>query len=230
MIDLSKLGYPNVKQMYLFDFTPGQGGDFFITLASKCSSEFVHSWENTQQMLTRMAEFKKTTRMPGNNIGGKLIYHDSVSKYQQQILQDLQQKRGDLGTKISFCTHPTGSNLNTRISDVLVQCFPGLPLQRVALSIKSDTSRRFAEYHYGYATDVVQNTQAPDSRFILWEDPVNTIELDPIDLLVNDPEELKRQVLRISSDINWQWYDHVVAVYRKIKIDPFLEWYKQEKK
>jgi len=230
MIDLNSLGYPNVKQMYLFDFTPGQGGDFFITLASKCSREFILSWENTQQMLDRMAEFEQTTRMPGNNIGGKLIYHDSIAAYKNQILQELKRHRSDTGTKISFCTHPTGDNLNTRISDVLAYCFPKLPLQRVALTISSDISRKFAEYHYGYDADMVQRTQAPGSRFILWEDTVNTIQLDPIDLVISDPEQLKQKVQLISTDVNWEWYNHVVDIYRKIKIDPFLKWYEQENK
>jgi hypothetical protein len=233
MIYLNSFGYTGVNKMYLFDFTPGQGGDFFITLASKCSSEFVNSWEDSAQMKNRMAEFYNTKLMPGNNIGGKLIYHDSISAYRQQILDDLRNKPAKpidaCKSKISFCTHPTGSNLNTPISDVLKYCFPELPLQRVALSMDSDISRKFAEFYYDYDADTVHRTQEPGSRFILWEDPVNTIKLDPIDLLITDPEKLKQHVLQISSDINWQWYNYVVDSYLKIKIKPFLEWYEQEK-
>ena len=230
MIDLTSIGYPNIEKIYLFDFTPGHGGDFFITLASKCSPEFVYAWQNTEQMQDRMQEFLETKQMPGNNIGGKLIYADSVSEYKQQILADLYRIGGSTATKMSFCTHPTGDNVNTRISDVLKHCFPRIPIQRVALTITSKISEYFTIYSYynddsEYTRLTLRRTQDPESRFIYWEDPKNTLLVDHMDLFINNPVQFKNSVQDIAGTVNWDWYNYIIEMYAETKVDPSLKWY-----
>lgn len=232
MINLKELGYPNVNELYLFDFVPGCGGDFFITLASKCSSDFVNCWENDLDMETRMAEFRETKLMPGNNIGGKLIYYDTIGEYKQQILADLYRIGGSDATKMSFCTHPTGNNVNTRITDVLADCFPDIPIKCVALCTQSLISKQFTLYHYydlldfdGYYLDTLQDEH---SRFIRWLDPENTLLIDHINLLINDPVKFKQAVLDITGPVslNWNWYTSIIETYTEYKVDEFLVYYR----
>jgi len=232
MINLKELGYPNIKQIYLFDFVPGAGGDFFITLASKCSPEFVNCWQNDVDMLDRIIEFEETSKMPGNNIGGKLIYYDTIGEYKQQILADLYSIGGSDATKMSFCTHPTGNNVNTRISDVLAHCFPDIPITRVCLYTHSLVSQQFTLHSYydtldfdGHYLDTLQDET---SRFIYWEDPENSFLIDHINLFINDPVKFKQAVIEIAGTLNWNWYVKITESYWEYKVMPFYNQFKEE--
>lgn len=231
MINLKELGYPNIEQLYLFDFVPGAGGDFFITLASKCSSDFVNCWQDDVDMLGRMLEFEETSKMPGNNIGGKLIDFDTIGEYKQQILADLYSVGGSEATKMSFCTHPTGNNVNTRITDVLKHCFPDIPITRVCLFTNSLLSKQFTLYSYydlldfdGHYLDTLQDET---SRFIFWEDPENSFLIDHINLFINDPVKFKQAVLEIAGTVNWTWYTKITELYWQQKIEPFYSQFKE---
>lgn len=229
MINLKDIGYPNIKEIYLFDFVPGSGGDMFITLASRCSGDFVNCWKDDIDMQERMEEFEETMKMPGNNIGGKLIDFNTIGEYKQQILADLYSIGGSDATKISFCTHPTGSNLDVRISDVLAHCFPEIPITRVGLFTNSLISKQFTLYSYydcidfdGYYIDCLQDET---SRFIYWEDPENSFLIDHIDLFINDQVKFKQAVLEFAGMVNWNWYSKIIEIYTRVKVEPFLKWY-----
>ena len=88
---------------YLFEFLSGHGGDFFITLASKCSYKFVGAWESTNEAYERLQEFAETGKMPGNNIGKKLI-DGTWADYKASIQADMDRLQSDKPL-ISFCTH-----------------------------------------------------------------------------------------------------------------------------
>jgi hypothetical protein len=230
MIDLERLGYKDVQAIYLFDFVPGCGGDFFITLASKCSPQHVGSWNNTSHMQKRISDFEQSLLMPGNNIGGKLIYADTVDEYKQNIQEDLiriKHKYGTQGKYMSFCTHPTGNNVNTRISNVLAHCFPGIPIQRVALTAQTTTSIDYTYFWYAkeykYDKELITHWQSQNSRFIYWEDTANTLVIDHMDLFINNPALFKQAVLNIGSDVNMEWYDYITDLYTQTKVKPFME-------
>ena len=236
MINLKDIGYPNIKEIYLFDFVPGSGGDMFITLASRCSGDFVNSWKDDSVMQERMEEFEETMKMPGNNISGKLFEFNTIREYKQQILAGLYKIGGSDATKISFCTHPTGNNVNTRISDVLAHCFPEIPITRVGLFTNSLISKQFTLYSYydridfdGYYNDWmcsrIDRLQDKTSRFIYWEDPENSFLIDHIDLFINDQIKFKQAVLEFADMVNWNWYSTIIEIYTRVKVEPFLKWY-----
>ena len=226
MIDLKQLGYPNIDKIYLFDFTPGHGGDFFITLASKCSRDHVGSWKDWDELEDRMNEFKRTNLMPGNNIGGKLIYGNTISEFKQQILANLYSIGQSDATRMTFCTHPDGDNTNTPITTVLHHCFPDIPIQPVALKIDSDIGEGFTMYSYNWKDRLqLEKTQDEHSRWIYWEDPLNTLVFDHMDLVVNNRNKLREYASEIGGDINWDFYDRVIDIYYEHKVKPFLEWY-----
>jgi len=234
MVDLVTLGYPNVSKIYLFDFSPGHGGDFFITLASKCASDHVNSWRTTDEMEQRLDEFKDRKLMPGNNIGGKLIDHNTIDEYAEQIVQDLKHIGGSDATKMSFCTHPTGANENVKIHTVLEKCFPDIPIQQVALNIESPASEYFTMYSYynndsDFSRQALKRQRNENSRWIYWNDPENTIVLDQMTLMFEDRAQLKRQAQAIGN-INAEFYDRVIEVYSEVKVNPFLKWWNNRNK
>jgi len=224
--------YPNLEKIYLFDFTPGHAGDFFITLASKCSTEFVNGWTDMGQVTERMQEFERTKLFPGNNIGGKLIDFDTHNEYRDVIQADLDRIGPSDRRFMSFCTHPTGNNHSVRISDVLTEMFPNVPLQRVALSISTDISMAWTVYNYyndfsQHVKSTITRTQDERSRFIYWEDPMNTLVIDHIDLLINDPVKLKHQVLEIAEYVDWDFFNYAWNAYHKVKVNSFVKWWEK---
>lgn len=234
MDNLESLGYPNVNKLYLFDFSPGHGGDFFITLASKCSSDHVNSWKSVDEMEERLNEFKETKMMPGNNIGGKLINYNTIEDYAEQIIQDLKRIGGSDANKMSFCTHPTGDNKDVTIRSVLEHCFPGIPIQQVAMDIKSPASEYFTMYSYynddsDFSRQALKRQRNEDSRWIYWNDPENTIVLDQMTLMFDDRAKLKQQAQAIGN-VNNKFYDRVIEVYSEVKVNPFLKWWNNRNK
>lgn len=234
MVDLSKLGYPNVNKLYLFDFSPGHGGDFFITLASKCASDHVNSWNTWEEMEERLDEFREKKLMPGNNIGGKLINYNTIEDYAEQIIKDLKYIGGSDASKMSFCTHPIGNNKDVKIHTVLEHCFPGIPIQQVALGIESPASEYFTMYSYynddsDFSRQALQRQRNEDSRWIYWNDPENTIVLDQMTLMFEDKAQLKQQAQAIGN-INNKFYDRVIEVYSEVKVNPFLKWWNNRNK
>jgi hypothetical protein len=229
MDDLASLGYPNVNKLYLFDFSPGHGGDFFISLASKCARDHVNSWNTWEEMEERLDQFRETKLMPGNNIGGKLINYNTTEDFKEQIFTDLKRIGGSDATKMSFCTHPIGDNKDVKIRSVLEHCFPGTPIQQVALDIESPASEYFTMYNYynddsDFSKQHLRRQRNENSRWIFWNDPENTIVLDQMTLMFEDRAGLKQRAQAIG-DINDEFYDRVIEVYSEVKVNPFLKWW-----
>lgn len=235
MIDLKKYGLNNIDEIHLYDFTPGHGGDFFITLASKCSRIHFNHWLSMEDCRERMDIFKNQSdiaTMPGNALGTKLIYEFN---YRDKIIKELNYhaKKGkySYAKKLCFVTHPS-SKMVKPATKLLKELFPLIPIKRIALSIDTEESLHYILYHYynkdtsGWRKQYVLSSQSKDSRFIYWENPENTIKIDHIDLLLNNPQGLKEQVEKLGIDINWKMYDFVLNTYKEKKVDPFRSWFK----
>ncbi len=203
----------NLRKAYLFNFLSGHGGDFFITLASKCSRVHAGAWKDEQTFNERLDEFKVTGKMPGNNIGTKLINGD-WDLYRKMIEDNLAEfrsmshwKEGDI---MSFCTH-WGQNPDPTLKSRLEHWLQ-TEVEQVNMIPKTDVSRLFADHSYQWK--VLYNTV-----------PEDAVGIDHIDLLLNDRDELFKQVERIGEDLNWKYVEKVVDVYMEYKVQPFLDYY-----
>jgi len=215
--------FPNLERVYLFDFTPGYGGDFFITLASKCSRHFINSWIEWPRVVDRMTEFRETSLMPGNNIGGKLIGYDDENSYRLTIIRDLCSSKitNKTGRYLSLCTHSTGDH-EINILDTVRDLFAPVPVTPVCLEISTDRSHNWTCYH-----NPEQNwldSQAPFSKWLFWQDPENTILIDPIDALIaKDYDKLRSLAESIGEDLNNNFYEFVLQQYLQYKVNPYYD-------
>ena len=220
----SLLQFKNLERVYLFDFTPGYGGDFFITLASKCSPHFVNSWQHWYYVVDRMNEFAETKLMPGNNIGGKLIDYDDENSYRLKIMMDFENKLVNKNARyMSLCTHSTGTNLaKVSVLDTVRDLFAPIPVTPVCLEISTNRSHHWTDYHV--PEKHWKDRQAPFSPWLYWQDPENTILIDPIDALISkDYDKLKRLALDIAEDLNTEFYDYVLQKYLEHKVIPYYD-------
>lgn len=191
----------SLRKGYLFTFLSGHGGDFFITCASKCSRNFIGAWHDKKQVITRMNEFVLTKKMPGNNIGKKLI-EGTWQDYKKSIDIEIAQLQ-DTRPYVSFCTH-YGQNkvdIKPHLEDHL-----GIPIQEINLIPTTQQSWDWIDYHY----DSKHKEHAPEDG------------VDPIDLFLNNDKEFNFLVQRIGEDINWEWVNIVKRYFRDVKVNPFL--------
>lgn len=204
----------NLRKAYLFNFLSGHGGDFFITLASKCSKVHANAWQDDETFNERMEEFKVTGIMPGNNIGTKLIYKD-WQEYQKMIENHLQELRGYAFWKekevASFCTHWGQTADIPGLRDSL-ENYLQAPVEQVNMIPKTEISKLFADHVYKW--NVLHDSV-----------PADAVGIDHIDLLLNDRDELYKQVERIGEDVNWKRVEQVIDIYMEYKVQPFLDYY-----
>ena len=198
--------HSNLRKGYLFHFLSGHGGDFFITLASKCSRNFVGAWHDDKAVITRMNEFVITGKMPGNNIGKKLI-DGTWQDYKKSISNELI-KLDDNRPNISFCTHPGQNQVDIKphLEDWL-----NIPIQEIHLIPTTQQSLDWMDFHY---------------------DPIHAFQqyssdegIDHIDLLLNNEKQLDWFVQDIGENLNWEWVNIVKRYYRDVKVNPFLKNY-----
>ena len=202
--NLTGLLMSSLRKGYLFEFLSGHGGDFFITLASKCSYKFVGAWESTNEAYERLQEFAETGKMPGNNIGKKLI-DGTWADYKASIQADMDRLQSDKPL-ISFCTH-YGQNT----VDILphLEDWLQIPIEKVDLIPTTLQSQYWIDCFYD---------PIPEFQKLVPEKGI-----DQIDLWLNKPEELDYHVRRIGESLNWEWVQLTKDYYMEFKGKPFLD-------
>jgi hypothetical protein len=216
-IDLYKYNLDYLETVWLFEFISGGAGDFFITLASGCSTLHV---KTQADLITRMQEFKRTGKMPGNNIGKKFIENESLSEVEERIKNHLEELEPQYAPEqLSVCTHPGQSvDLASKIQSI----FPKQKIKKVCLSPTTKLSREYITFYYGYTKEQILTRQ---EDLMLWEDPLNTMVIDPVELAINNPEELKELATFIAGELDEEMYDYVYDIYYHHKLKPFKDYY-----
>jgi hypothetical protein len=219
----------NIKKVFLTEFIPGHGGDFFITLFSGAGQNFVGSFTK-DRIIKRLSE---GGNMPGNNVGGKLINYisseDMVNHINNSICK-IKSKDKDYysRTHIHFATHPNKQQ-DFNVRDLL-KSHTNLPLQKINLIPSTADSVLWCVYHFIKQYDIPNDQYDGIINTILHnvtktELSDTDINFDHIDILINNKQQLFQIANHISdSNIDKEVFDIILEYYTNTKLKSYLEW------
>lgn len=253
MISLEDHGFRNIKNIYLCEFITGHGGDYFITLYSVCHKDFLRFLDSNNDLKARFnynsVEGNKF-RMPGNNIGKKMIFiRNDIESYIIDDLKKLLIRRPECvdAKFLNMATHPikmvddrSGSRQHTDISTAsYIYNFFESKYEYKNVILVPTTFESFAFIAYFMHTEgepdtsIIRDvpyalhvhTDNGDSVINSNEFKGDVIYIDHIDIALNCEGKFLPLCKKIVSDnYDDDMFELTLEYYRKQKLEKFLEW------
>jgi hypothetical protein len=255
MISLEDYGFRNIKNIYLCEFITGHGGDYFITLYSVCHRDFLRFLDSKEDLETRFNHHLNTDtklRMPGNNIGKKLIFiRDDIESHIIDDLKKLLIRRPEYvdAKFLNMATHPikmvddrSGTRQHTDIkSATYIYSFFESKYEYKNIILVPTTFESFAFIAYFmYSEGEPDTTIIRDIPYALYvhtdvgDSVINSDEfkgdvvyIDHMDIALNcEGKFLPLSKKLINDNYDDDMFEMTLDFYRKQKLEKFLEWLK----
>ena len=247
MINLEERGFKNIKSIYVCEFISGAGGDFFITLYSTCNKDFLRFLNNKKSLLSRFDKNDASIkfRMPGNNIGGKIMY--LIDDMEENIINDLnkilmqQQTESPNSKFLNIATHPykmidvrngLEKKTNISISSYIYNFFESkYEYKNIILVPTTFESFAFIEYfRYTEGLPIQPNLYNSESDSVINSKEIkgDIICIDHIDIALNCEDKLLPLCKKLVNDnYDEDMFEMTLNYYKEKKLEKFLEWLKE---
>jgi hypothetical protein len=244
VINLEERGFKNIKNIYVCEFISGHGGDFFITLYSTCNKDFLRFLKNKEELLSRFDKNDTSIkfRMPGNNIGGKIMY--STGDMEENIINDLnklllQQPTESPNSKfLNIATHPykmidirdgIEKKTNISISSYIYNFFESkYEYKNIILVPTTFESFAFIEYfRHLEGLPIQSNLYNSESDSVINSKEIkgDIICIDHIDIALNCEGKLLSLCKKLVNDnYDEDMFEMTLNYYKEKKLEKFLDW------
>ena len=238
--------YDSVEKIFLCEFIPGHGGDFFVTLYSLCNNDFIKCIEENKNIEDRLVNFPN---MPGNNLGGKYLFKDSYIMIEKDLIK-FSKFNINRGNKkyINLVTHPTiiteiknnqvVPNYGNYPADDIFDLFD-LEYEVIILLPTTFESFCFSMCYYESRgmdiTNITRNLIESLTQFNTGGESLTQHKnfnhfvtyIDHIDILLNCPEKFLPLCKKISSkNIDETMFNYTLNFYIDNKVTDYRNWFK----